>query len=191
MRLLLVLGLVTLVGCATAPSPASNPGGMEWDTVLAYPGGSPKPFVKDGQLVLSGGIVRSRTTYTPSFTLECELASAQASSNVSFCIDFVPQNASAAVLPQEYVGIKLNNSALEAWASTSNHPERLIKSIVVQPSVGGRYKLAIKVQRDGFTVDVNGVPMNIDLPIPYDKFRIELRSSPPLSQWVVSNFAIR
>jgi hypothetical protein len=190
MRLLLIIGLLATVGCASAPTPGSTPGSMEWDTVLAQPDGAPKPFVKDGQLVLAGGAVRSRTTYTPSFTMECELASAQASSNASFYIDFVPQDASTAVLPQEYVGIKLNNGTLEAWASTSNHPARLIKSTAVHVSAEGRYKLAMEVLRDGFTVAVNSVPMMIDVPVPYDKFRIELRSSPPVSQWVVSNFTI-
>jgi hypothetical protein len=191
MRLLLIIGLLATVGCATTQNPGPSSGGMEWDTVLAQPGGAPKPFVKDGQLVLVGGAVRSRATYTPSFTLECELQSTQVSSNVSFFIDFVPQDASTVVPSQEYVGIKLNNGTLEAWASTSNHPARLIKSTAVQVSAGGRYKLVVEVLRDGFTVDVNSVPMMIDLPVPYDRFRIELRSSPPLSQWVVSNFTIR
>jgi hypothetical protein len=190
MRLLLIVGLLATVGCATAPNPGSTPGSMEWDTVLAHSAGAPEPLVKDGQLVLAGRAIRSRATYTPSFTLECELQSTQTSSNGSFYVDFVPQDASAAVLSQEYVGIKLESSKLEAWASTSNHPPRLIKSTAVQVSAEGRYKLAIEVQRDGLTVDVNSVPMVIDLPVPYDRFRIEMRASPPPARWLVRNFTI-
>ena len=187
MRQLLIVGLLAMVGCATAPNPSSVPGSIEWDTVLAHSVGAPEPAVKDGQLVLSGRAMCSRATYTPSFTLECEVQSTL-SSNASFYIDFVPQDASAAVLPQRYVSIKLNNnSALEVWASTSNQSPRLIKSTVAQASAEGRYKLVIEVQRDGFTVDGT----KVDLPIPYDRFHVELRTFPPPSQWLVRNFTIQ
>jgi hypothetical protein len=190
MRLLVIVGLLAVVGCATAPNPGPVSGSMEWGTVLTHSAGAPEPFVKDGQLVLVGRAIRTHATYTPSFRLECELQSTPASSNGSFYVDFVPQDASAAVLSQEYLGIKLNDNTLEAWAATSNHPPRMIKSTAVQVSADGRYKLAIEVQHDGLTVNVNSVPMTIDLPVPYDRFHIELRTSPPPTQWIIRNFTI-
>ncbi len=143
--------------------------------------------------MLSGRAIRSRTSYAAPFALECELQPAQTSSNGGFYIDFVPEGVSTAVLPQEYVGIKLgNDSTLEAWASRSNQPAHLIKKsgVILIDAVGG-YKLAVEVQRDGFIVYANGEPMKIDQPVPYDRFQIQLRTFPPPSQWVVRDFSIR
>jgi hypothetical protein len=188
MRLLLIVGLLAMVGCATTP----NPGTMEWSTILGHPAGA-SAVVKDEKLVLSGRAIRSRAAYAAPLTVECELQSGQVSSNGSFYIDFVPEGASAAALPQEYVSFKLcNDNTLEAWASRSNQPPHLIgKSAVIPVGAQGRYKLAVEVQHGGFAAHANSVPMTIDLPVPYDKFQIELRTSPPPSQWLVCSFSVR
>jgi hypothetical protein len=189
MRPLLIVWLLALAGCATAPNPET----MEWSTALAHSDGTPEPVLKDGRLVLSGRAIRSRTAYAAPFTLECELQSAQTSTNGGFCIDFVPEGASTAVLPEEYVGIKLSNdNTLEAWGSGSNQPAHLIKKsgAILLDALGG-YKLTVEVRHGGFTVYVNGELMKIDQPVPYDRFQIQLRTFPPPSQWVVRDFSIR
>jgi hypothetical protein len=188
MRLLLIVGLLAMIGCATAP----RPGTMEWNTVAPHADGASEPVVKDGGLVLSGSAIRSRATYAAPVTLVCELQSLQPSSIGNFYIDFVPNGVSAVPLPQEFVGIKLNNNnILEVWASSSNHPARLIESTVLPIVAEGQYKLVLEVQHVGFNAHTNGVPMTIDIPVPYNRFQIELRAFPPPSHWLVRDFSIR
>ncbi len=177
-----------MAGCTTVPGPRT----MEWNTILAHSYGA-SAVVTNGELVLSGRAIRSRATYAAPVMVECELQSGLVSTNGSFYINFVPEGASVEALAQEYVGIKLcNDNTLEAWASRSNQPPRLIgKSAAIPVDTPGRYKLTVEVQHGGFTAYANGVPMAIDLPVPYDRFQIELRSSLPPSQWVVRDFAIR
>ncbi len=188
MRLLFIVGLLAMVGCATTP----HMGTMEWNTYLAHPDGA-SAVVKDGELVLSGRAIRSHATYAAPVTVECELQSGQTSSNGGFCIDFVPGGASATALPQEYIGIKLcSDNTLEAWASRSNQPPHLIKKSTAIPiNALGRYKLTVEVRQGGFTARANGVLMIIDQPVPYDRFHIELRTFPPPSQWRVRDFSVR
>jgi hypothetical protein len=188
MRLPLIVGLLAMVGCATAPGPRA----MEWDTIIAHRYGA-SAILTNGELVLSGRAIQSRATYAAPLTVECELQSGQGSSNGSFYIDFVPEGTSVAVLPQEYVGFKLRgDNTLEAWASRSNQPPRLIgRSTAIPVDPQGQYKLAVDVQSGGFAAHANGVPMPIDLPMPYGKFQIQLQSSPPPSQWHVRDFSVR
>jgi len=189
MRTLLIVGLVAVVGCATAP----QTGTMEWNIIPTQSSGVSGPLVKDGELVLSGNAIRSRATYAAPLTVECELQSGQVSSNSGFYIDFVPEGASATALPQQYVGIKLcGDNTLEAWASRSNQLPHLIqKSGQILVDGLGTYKLTVEVRPGGFTARANGVLMTIDLPLPYDKFRVELRAFPPPSLWRIHGFSVR
>jgi hypothetical protein len=189
MRTLLIVGLVAMVGCATAPHSDT----MEWNVIPAQSSGVSGPVVKDGELVLSGNAIRSRATYAVPLTVECELYSGQTFSNCGFDIDFVPDGAPIATPPQQYVGIKLcGDSTLEAWASRSNQPPHLIKKSGQIPVDGlGSYKLTVEVRQGGFTASANGALMTVDLPMPYDKFHVELRAFPPPSLWHIHGFSVR
>ena len=187
MRPLLIVVLIVLAGCATRPGLNS----MEWNLVNAPPNGTPAPVVEKGQLILSGRAVRSSGTYAAPVTIECRLQPPQASTNGTFYIDLVPEGQPATALPSDYLGIELmHGQALHVWLSHGGQPTPLIKPVSVRVDADGGYKLAVEVRRDGFGVRVNGEAVTVDQAVPFDEFRIELRTFPPSSSWRVSDFAI-
>jgi len=192
MRAILILGLVGMVGCSTSNKTATGAVGMEWNTVLTHPDNAPVPVVMADEMELTGRAIRSYRTYTVPLAIECELQSALESSNSIFYVDFVPEDASAAPLLSEYVGIRiLGNKTVEAWAARTNQSARLITSMTVPISKGGRYTVAVQLHTEGFAVQVNGREMKVDLPVPYYRFRVQLRSFPPPSSWRLRNFSVR
>lgn len=165
---------------------------MEWNLVNEHPSGTPPPAIEKGQLVLSGRAVRSSRTYTAPVTIDCRLQPQEASTNSTFYIDLVPEDQPATTLPSNYLGIELiHGQELRAWVSRGSQPTPLIKPVPVHADADGGYKLAVEVRRDGLEVRVNGEPVNVDKAVPFDEFRIELRSFPPPNSWRVSDFSVR
>ena len=166
---------------------------MEWNALLPHPDASPSPTIENGQLVLSGCAVRSRSVYSAPLTIECELQSEAPSAKGDFYINLVPQNVPAKELAQDCFGIKLSDdqTTLEIWESHGNQPAHLIKSTAIPVESKGHYKLVVEVQRGNFSVDANGVTISVKQAVPYERFQVELRTFPPNSLWHVINFTIR
>ncbi len=187
MRRLLIFGLIALAGCATRPSSSS----IEWSIVKAHPSGTPEPTVQNGQLVLSGRAARSSKTYAAPATIECELQPQQASTNSTFYIDLVPEGQSLDVLPVDYLGIKLvHDQQLYVWLSQGSQPTQLIKPVSVHADSEGGYKLSVELRPDGLGIRVNNETFKIDKVMPFDKFRIELRTFPPANSWQIRNLSV-
>jgi len=166
---------------------------MEWNALLPHTDASPPPTIENGQLILSGDAVRSRTAYAAPLTIECELQSETPSAESDFYLNLVPRNVPAKELAQDYFGIKLraDQTTLEIWESHGNQPAHLLKSTAIQVAREGHYKLVVEVQRGNFSVDANGVTISVKQAVPFDRFQVELRTFPPPSLWHVINFVIR
>ena len=187
MRPLLIAGLAVLTGCATRPGPNS----ISWNPVNAHPTGTPAPAVKEGQLLLFGRAVRSDRTYAAPVVVDCKLQPEQPSTNNIFYIDLVPGGQPPTELPSDYLGIKLiHGQGLYVSLTRGGQPTDLIKPIPVHADADGGYELAVEVRRDGLGVRVNGETANINQAIPFDEFRIELRTFPPPNSWHVTKFSI-
>jgi hypothetical protein len=188
MRSLLFVGLLLVVGCA-GPSRSRT---IEWGLVGVHPNNTPEPALTDGQLLISGRAVRTKNLYAAPVTLECGLQSENTTSNNSFFIDFVPVDSPIVDLAQHYLSIRLSDgqSLVEVGESNLEQPVRLIKSALVPIEAEGRYKLVVEVHGSNLVVHVNGRTLQVDQPVPYDKFSIELRTFPPPSSWRVLNLTV-
>jgi hypothetical protein len=182
------LAAVLAVGCATKAG--SNE--IHWDIVQAHPAGGSVPEVKSGQMFLSGRAVRSANLYSAPLTIACELQAEGPSTNCAFYVDLVPAGRPLGQLPNDYLAVKLvHRQELRVWVFRGNEPRQLIEPTPIQPGTDGRYKLTIEAQRDRLVVHVNNGTVEIGEGVAYAKFRVELRSFPPASDWRVSDLVIR
>jgi hypothetical protein len=161
---------------------------MRWNPV---PNEHQPPELRQGKLVLDGGIVRSDISYTTPVMIRCDVDFSSAT-NGAFYIDFVPLAALPTGLPRDFATVKLDSQAtVSASIAHAGETTDWLKPSAVSRAGRATHRIRVEAQRERLTVTVDGMSFDAVGGVPYERFYVQLRSTPPPTPARVLNISFR